>query len=144
MKTQNNGMLKFFLMLSKALFVVVALCNLMLPITAKSWCHPHITQVVLVLVWFYGFLCSLGYFNNSITKEQDGIVVREISVPIIQIGIFRICQIIFFLLRGSELDWKMYFVCIGLDLFYLVLILVDKSNYYYISIAEGENETNKD
>lgn len=126
-KYEANIMVNTFVM--KVLYCIIVVVNLALPFY-KNWeWHFSILQLVAVIIWFFGLLGGLGYFNQA--------------TPILQIGILRIFQLgAYFLFKRAIINWVIIIVFLALDVFFLLFLLFDKSNYYY-EIVEVEEDADK-
>lgn len=137
----DNKPLRFFLIFSRIVYAAVLAVNLLLPIFDGKWADPPVFQKIICGVWTYGMLCSLGYFKKPVSREVDGVIKYEISVPILPIGLLRIAEALFYgFISRVHVDWRMFLICVGLDVFYVALILMDKSNYYYEGIETEVDE----
>ena len=141
MEQKDNGMLSFFLTFSKIIYTIVVLFNLFVPLfDAKLGVNVNVFQIAVIVIWTYGMLCSLGYFKKVVSKS-NGVCKYEISIPIVPLGIVRILEGMFYaFLSEVVINWKMFIACIAVDVIYLLLILMDKSNYYYMSVEEEDND----
>ena len=131
MGVYNNKRMVFFFYVSCIVFTIIAISNLLLPLCNGAWLHPDFFQIGLILVWLYGMLCSLGYFKREVYSDNKDTVQYEIYVPIVPIGFLRVGQALFYVLTKKNIDLTVLCILIVLDLLYIVLILMDKSNYYY-------------
>jgi hypothetical protein len=86
--------------------------------------------------WVYGLLSHLGYFKRQVSADEDGKIKYEVSVPIVQIGLIRMAQAGYYLLRKLSVNWVVFIILIALDVIYVAFILLDKANYYYESELE--------
>lgn len=122
---EANIMVNTFVM--KVLYCILLIVNMALPFY-KNWVwHFSIIQLIIVVIWFFGLLGGLGYFNQS--------------TPILQIGIVRIFQLgAYFLFKRAMINWIVILVYLALDLFFLLFLLFDKANYYYEIVEVDEDE----
>lgn len=115
-KYESNIMANTLIM--KIFYVIIVIVNMALPYY-KDWHWTFsIFQFAIVIIWFFGLLGGLGYFNQT--------------TPILPLGISRIIQVgVYLLFKFKQINWAVIGVFILLDVIYLVFLLFDKANYYY-------------
>lgn len=115
-KYESNIMANTLIM--KIFYVIIVIVNMALPYY-KDWHWTFsIFQFAIVIIWFFGLLGGLGYFNQT--------------TPILPLGISRIIQVgVYLLFKFKQINWAVIGVFILLDIIYLVFLLFDKANYYY-------------
>lgn len=106
----------------KIAYVMIALFNLCAPIYTTGY-KFSLFQVVIPIIWFYGLLNGIGYFNQE--------------VPILGIGLVRIFEGLFYYVvaRGS-FNWVLFIVFIVMDSLYSLFMYLDRNSYYYITEEE--------
>lgn len=133
--TEYEKSLKLFLHVSKIIFVILTAINIALPIVKTRAFIIIVCKIIIISVWGYACLSSLGYCKKVISeKDYAGRVRYETSVPFLPIAFLRIFEAFYlFVFRSGEVNWKNLAICIIADVVYLLLLLIDKSRYYYES-----------
>lgn len=132
------------LRISKAIYVVLLLCNLALPLYRGEPMRFTLFQTIDVIIWLYGLLSQLGYFKEQIGEEINGKTLYENKVPFLQVGIIRIIEAAYLrLFKNDVVDWRVLAVLVGLDVFYAVFLLIDKARYVFESEASYEDYSNE-
>jgi hypothetical protein len=110
----------------KVLFAIIAISNLVLPFY-KDWSWRFsVFQIIAVLIWVYGLMGGLGYFNQA--------------TPILAIGILRMLQAgCYLIFRRSQINWIVFAIFIALDVIFTIFLIFDKANYEYVK-EEVSNE----
>lgn len=107
-------------------YVALVILNIGLPCIDGTHSRLWLMQISACVVWVFGLLGGLGYFNQL--------------VPILQIGIVRIIECLYLLLFKYKVTiWWAVGIYILADVIYLVYLLIDKSNYEYV-IEESEDD----
>lgn len=123
--------LKFNLTLSKVIFTIILICNLVLPLTGKIM-QINVLQFVACGIWAYGLLSHLGYFKTQVSDGSDGIIRYEPNTPIIQISMVRLMEFLYyFLINTGIVNWTVFAVLVVLDVSYIIFLLLDKANYVF-------------
>lgn len=139
MNKKRNNTLQIFLLFSKILILVEIFANLVLSVNTEKKLGLGIFSVLIVIFWLYGFLGSLGYLKKTVSEDEDGVIVFDTPIPIIQIGILRILQFGYFMWRKRTVfNYRVFIVLIAIDVVYLIALLLDKGSYYYMSISEED------
>jgi len=128
-------------MLMKVLFVIIAVLNVGITLnTEKGWTF-NLFQFVIVGVWFYATLCALGHFCIPANVIQGDMELYEARTPIMPLGFIRIVECGFhWVVNPKTFNWKLFLIVIGVDLFFLFFLLLDKSSYGYAkSIDDPDN-----
>ena len=147
MEIQGNKRMRFYLVLIKIAFAISVILNLVLPTSEGSWLHPSPINFVVIGIWFYGLLCALGYFRKATTEEDsNGVIEYEIKVPFTPVIVTRTLQLVYMLLFQKVSAYFLpYFVLLVSDLVVMLVYLVYKASFYYISMpVDGDsNESSK-
>lgn len=115
-KYEKSLMFNTYIM--KVGFVLILLTNLFIPVFKDTYFHFSLFQLGAIIIWLFGLLSGLGYFN------QD--------TPILQIFILRIFEMGWYaLLHRQKTNWWMFVIFIILDVVYMAFLLIDKSSYTY-------------
>lgn len=121
--------------------VIGVVCNLFLPLFDGTAVNKISLQFAMAAVWIYGLLCSRGVFKKASSDWSDNKIEYSTSVPIVHVGVLRIIEAVWFAaVHGGEIIWIRYGILAVLDVVYIVLMLVDKMNYYYVGIRESGGE----
>lgn len=122
-------------------FVVGVILNLFLPVCDEMLFNKQMLQFCLIAVWVYGLLCSKGIIKKIVSENSEGVIEYTTSVPIVQIGVIRIAEVLWFVFRHSgEVIWRNLGILVIVDVVYVALMLADKMNYYYIGVREKDEE----
>lgn len=135
---KDKGVVQIFSILARILFGMVAVSNIWFSVS-KEISHINVFSLAIIVVWGYGILGNLGIIKSIVAEDEDGVIVYDTPVPFLQVGIIRILQ--FAYARWKYADSLQYGIFIGLvimDCILTLLLLLDKSNYYYVSIKEDE------
>lgn len=136
---EDNKSLRFIMRCSVFFFVCIAVLNVVLPILGK-YLHPDVFNLLVVAVWLYGFLSSLGYFKRPVVREEQR-VEYETSVPIVQIGILRVIQVLYHIpLKHDGINTVVLIVLVCFDVAYVLLLLLDKGSYYYETVEREKQD----
>lgn len=131
--------LLFNLHVSKGIFAVLVFINLVLPLYSGQIMKFNLFQLIIVLVWSYGLLSHLGFFKTQVSDGTEGKILYEPNTPIVQIGILRLIELIYFLaLKREVFNWKVFILLIVWDVFYIIFLLLDKSRYVFEMEEEDE------
>ena len=141
MEIQDNKRMRFYLALIKIAFAISVILNVILPTSENGWLHPSPINFVVIGIWFYGLLCALGYFRKATTEEDsNGVIEYEIKVPFTPVIVTRALQLAYMLLfRKVSAYFLPYFVLLISDLVVMLIYLVYKASFYYISMPAGED-----
>lgn len=132
--------LLFNLKLSKCIFAVIVIINLILPIYNNQIMKFNVFQLVAIGIWGYGLLSHLGYFKTQVFDGSEGKIMYEPNTPIVKIGFLRIVELIYFLvLKRDVFNWKVFLILLACDVFYIVFLIMDKSRYVF-EMEENEDE----
>ena len=134
---EDNKSLRFMMRLSVFMFVITLLLNVIAPIQNRIF-HPDFFNLLVIGFWIYGLLSSLGYFKKPVLKEGNRTEYIT-AIPIVQIGLVRLVQALWhwFVMHGDiQIGW--FIALIVIDIAYIMILLLDKSSYYYESV---ERET---
>ena len=124
-KYERGILLNTFIM--KVLYVILLLVNLFLPTIKNTYFHFSILQSVVIIMWLFGLLGGLGYFNQY--------------TPILPIGIIRIIEIGYALLfKFKVTNWIAIGVFILIDIIFTVFLLLDKASYAYVTEEDKDVE----
>lgn len=124
-KYERGILLNTFIM--KVLYVILLLVNLFLPTIKNTYFHFSILQIVVIIMWLFGLLGGLGYFNQY--------------TPILSIGIIRIIEIGYALLfKFKVTNWIAIGVFILIDIIFTVFLLLDKASYAYVTEEDKDVE----
>lgn len=125
--------LLFNLKVSRIFYLVIFVCNIVLPLQGEIF-KVSIFNVVMIILWTYTLFSHLGYFLKQVSENEDGEVEYENCIPIVKLGIVRIAEAGYFaMFKKGIVDWRIYAVLIGIDIVYIAFLLFDKANYYYES-----------
>lgn len=123
--------LKVNLVISKGIFIIILVCNLVLPLTGNIM-QLNLFQSILCIIWVYGLLSHLGYFKTQVSDGSDGVIRYEPNTPIVQVGLLRLAEFIYyFLIRKSVINWTIFIGLIVGDVIYIMFLLLDKANYVF-------------
>lgn len=113
-------------LIMKIMYVLLLIVNMLLPYH-KGWNWTFsIFQFAIVVIWFFGLLGGLGYFNQA--------------TPILPLGITRIVQLgSYCLFKFHKINWGIIGIFILMDVIFLLFLLFDKANYKY-EIIEVEKD----
>lgn len=129
----------FNLWVSKAFYTIIVILNILLSTTrGKLIFRPTIFSFVAILIWTYGMLAHMGYFKYEVGRSEDGNIQYESKIPIVQIGVLRIMQVGYGLLKLKTTNWVPITILIVCDAIYIIFLLMDKGRYYYESECEEE------
>ena len=140
MELENKSML-FFLKLSVVLYVCIALVNTFTSMDKSRLLGFSIFGLIASGIWSLGLLSSLGIIKHVETTE-DGKTIYKTSIPIGKIGVLRIAEVFYYVMfHKSTFNLTVFLVTLALDVLYVLILLFDKSRYYYESIdIENEEE----
>ena len=126
------------LRISTFLCIAIIVCNLFLPLYSNKVVNVNLFEFIIIGLWIFGTISHHGYFLQQTSHNEDGVITYESRLPIVQIGLVRIFQIIYYLIRKVKISWVVLLILIALDVIYIAFILLDKSNYYYETKEEDE------
>lgn len=132
----------FFLKILKVCYLVIWFVNIYFgPLDEKSLV-VNVARILILGIWTYALFSALGYIKKAVTEpDKNGIIKYETKIPFVPIVIIRIVEVVYFLIfKAGGVSWRNVFICIGADLLYTFLLLLDKSNYYYESIEIREDQ----
>lgn len=136
----KNGILQIFYILSKIIYIILVVLNIVLPTLQSDRFGFGFWQVAVTIIWTYGILSSMGYFKKIVSQDEDGKIEYMTSVPFLQVGIARVLQLLYSMWRlRSEFILKNYIILVAFDVALAVVLLLDKSTYCYESTVEVNN-----
>lgn len=113
---ERNLMLNVTLM--KIFYVCLVLVNILLPVQRNTFFSTNLLQIIVVIVWFFGLLGGMGYFDQM--------------TPVLPIGIVRFVELIYYgFLKEGYLNWIAFVIYVGLDIIYMTFLFFDKAGYEY-------------
>lgn len=116
-KYERNLMFNVHVM--KLIYVLVVFCNLLLPIRRDTLFCISPLQIVAVIVWLFGLLGGMGYFDQR--------------TPILPIGILRFVEVLYYgVLRTNYINWIGFAIYVVLDIIFMAFLFFDKANYTYV------------
>lgn len=127
---EKNLMVNITIM--KVLYVVTLFINLLVPVKRNTIFYVSVFQIVVVIVWFFGLLGGMGFFDQR--------------TPILPIGIIRFIEIIYYgVIRAGFISWISIGVYIIFDIIFVAFLFFDKANYEYVTeVSEnGKHEGNE-
>ena len=137
MRRKSN--VRVFLLLIRIVYAFMMAANFLLPVTKGSGVIIHVLRMFHIVFWTYGMLGSHGYFKRIVSESEDGEIIYDTPVPIAQVGIVRSMEfLILFIFNRSVFLYKNFLCLLALDILFLVLLLLDKSSGYYVSVKEDE------
>ena len=94
-------------------------------------------NLVVIGIWIKGFLGSLGVVKVFLSEDEDGVIVYDTPVPFLGVGIVRVVEVVYYIvLRRLSINWSVLGGLVLVDVLYTVVLLFDKSSYYYVSMRE--------
>ena len=136
----QKGVVPIFLRMSQITFVAILGTNIFLPILQKHTLGLCFGNVLVIIFWIYAFFSSLGYIKVIASQDEDGNIEYDTKVPILQVAGVRIVEFGYFMLRKRNIFlYKHFLILVGLDVAYLIFLLIDKGSYCYES-CPGEEE----
>lgn len=142
MEVQINKGMRLYLFTIKVFFVIIVIANLVFSVYNEKLFHPSIFGIFDICMWFYGVLCAHGYFRKVTSEiDENGQVISETFVPYVQVIIGRIVQCAFSVIGAmTTTNFRVLLILIGLDAVYIIILLVYKASYYYISLPYNDTE----
>lgn len=132
---------QIFALLSRIVFIVAVIANFCLPVVENKTIGTNVWNVIVLGLWSYALLSSLGYFKTVVSSDEDGCTVYTTAVPIVKVGIVRIVEFFwYYFSRKQNISYRDFITLVVIDVIYMLLLLVDKSSYYYVSMEEDEYE----
>lgn len=122
--------------------IVVIAINWLLPSNNAGW-RFNVFNVVITLVWIFGILVASGYFCRNTFEEDDDLIIYEQNTTPLIVAVFlaRICEIGFnYVFAKNSFNWKTLVITVVIDIIYLAIILMDKSNYGYALEKKSKKE----
>lgn len=111
--------LMFNVSVMKIIYVLIVICNLLLPIRRDVFISISPLQIVAVIIWLFGLLGGMGYFDQR--------------TPILPIGILRFIEVLYYaVLRTKYINWVSFCVYLILDIIFVAFLFFDKANYMYV------------
>ena len=125
------------LLISFIIFGCIAVANAILSIAGKSIVKPCFINWIILCIWVYGLLASLGFVKKYLSENEDGVIEYDTPIPFLPVGILRILEYMYYAwLRRMTINYKVFALLIALDVMYTIILLLDKSNNYYVSEEE--------
>lgn len=125
--------LVFNLKVSKIIYFLIVLLNLFLPLYPGKIVNANVFQFAIMVIWLYGILCQHGYFKRQVSRNEDGKIRYEWNIPIVPIGLTRIAQIAYYLIREVNFSIPIFVAFVVIDVLYVAFMLMDNYTYYYES-----------
>jgi hypothetical protein len=112
------------LTLLKAVFTILAIFNMFLPIfNPTSIGLSSLFQWVIVAIHFIGLLNGIGYFNQW--------------VPLVPLFFVRVGEVLFYVfLSKKDIYWPVFSIVLIVDMLFILLLLMTKSKYKIERIVE--------
>lgn len=136
----KKGTVPVFLRLAQIIFVVLVIINFVLPLRSDHSAGFNVFNFIIIVLWVYALLSSLGFVKKIAKQDEDGIIEYDTTIPIAPVGIVRAIEFGYYmLLKHNVFLYKNFIILVILDITYLILLLIDKSSYCYES-CPGEEE----
>lgn len=136
-KKKARKPVQIFLQLSKIVFVLIVVVNLILTVNTKHVFGFSLFNFIALLIWTYGFISSLGFIKTVASEEEDGSIIYETRLPFLWVAVVRLAQLGYYqFLSKADMNFIYFIILVVLDSLYTILLLIDKSSYYYISLEE--------
>lgn len=136
----KKGTVPIFLRLAQIIFVVLVIINFVLPLRSDRSAGFNVFNFIIVILWVYALLSSLGFVKKIAKQDEDGVIEYDTTIPIAPVGIFRAVEFGYYMLfKHNVFLYKDFIILVILDITYLILLLIDKSSYCYES-CPGEEE----
>ena len=135
MKRKSMSVLQI---ISFIIFGVIVIVNSTLSIRSRDGGYGTcLLNLVVICIWIKGFLGSLGVVKVFLSEDEDGVIVYDTPVPFIGVGIVRVVEVVYYIvLRRLSVNWSVLGGLVLVDVLYTVVLLFDKSSYYYVSMRE--------
>lgn len=124
----------FNLIVIRALGILIIILNWILPLSSTYKWEFSIFRLLVTLIYAYGILTSTGVLCiNTRVKQGDMILFEQnVASVVLVLGLIRIAQAIYyFVLKRDIINWIVIAFLVVLDIVYLIITMVDKSNYGY-------------
>lgn len=135
MKRKSMSVLQI---ISFVIFGAIVIANFILSIRQRDGiCGVCMLNVIVEVIWMKGFLGSLGIVKTFLSEDEDGVIIYDTPVPFLWVGIIRLAEIFYYIvLRRIAVNWQVFGCLVVLDVLYTVILLFDKSSYYYVSVKQ--------
>ena len=132
MKRKSMSVLQI---ISFIIFGVIVIVNSTLSIRSRDGGYGTcLLNLVVIGIWIKGFLGSLGVVKVFLSEDEDGVIVYDTPVPFLGVGIVEV--VYYIVLRRLSINWSVLGGLVLVDVLYTVVLLFDKSSYYYVSMRE--------
>lgn len=135
----TNTLLLFEKVATILYFIILAV-NLILPVVSGATLNINLFTIIMIVIWTITILSAHGYFKRMISTTDDAIVYDTI-LPIVPATLVRIIEFGWYFLRQRQSFRINVFVAdVVLDIAFVIILLLDKSHYYYESRTQEELE----
>lgn len=124
----------FNLIVIRTLGILVIILNWILPLAATYKWEFSVFRLIITGIYIYGILTSTGILCINTRVKQDDMVLFEqnVSLVVLLLGLTRIAQAIYyFVLKKDVVNWIVVAFLVVLDIVFMIITMIDKSNYGY-------------
>lgn len=118
----------------RTLGILIIVLNWILPLAATYKWEFSVFRLIISGIYVYGILTSTGILCINTRVKQDDMVLFEqnVSIVVLLIGLTRIAQAVYyFVLKKNVVNWIIIAFLVALDIIFLIIAMMDKSNYGY-------------
>lgn len=125
--------------IATALFAVMMAINFIVPVLSTKTLNVNIFTILMCVCWTFTILSANGFFKK-IVSNIDGEIIYDTIIPIMPATLIRLVELGWFYLKHrSDFKIGVFLIDVILDVVFVVILLADKSNYYYMSVEEDED-----
>ena len=138
MKYTNTLLL--FEKLATVLYFIMLAVNFVLPVISGATLNIHLFTFIMVILWTVTIISAHGYIKKIVSTSEDSVIYDTI-LPIVPATLVRIAEFGWFFIRQRQSFRVNIFIAdVVLDILFVIILLLDKSHYYYESRKQEDLE----
>lgn len=138
MKRYTNS-IKLFVKMATVLYVAIFAVNTVLPVLDGDTLNVSLFTVAILILWAVALLSSHGYLKQIEYTDGSRIVYTTI-LPLFPAAVVRVVEFGWYFFRErSMFRLGVFGIDVFLDVLFVIVILLDKSHYYFEAVEEDQN-----
>lgn len=140
MRTDTKTPVQVFKIFIWIVFIAEIVLNIALSPLSSKKIGINVFSMLELIFYVYALLCAHGVFKivSEYVDDDTKVIRYETSVPMIQIILVRIAQVLIYLMfKRADIVLKHFVILVITDILFIIVLLLDKSSYYYESVEEN-------
>lgn len=138
MRYTNSIML--FTRIATVWYAAIVILNLVVPVLNGTFLNFNLFSVIILIIWTVAILSAHGIIKRLVSTLDDKIVYDTV-LPIFLPTLVRLGELAWMYFRHKQSFNKTVFLIeIAADIVFIIILLLDKSRYYYEAEEVIESE----